>query len=473
MNRLHSELRTIEGHTYCSLMIGEVSGEIPRHLLTGEQECGYIYRDGNLTELYYSRIIDIDGTRSILYDTPLLIPVTEIGRHFPHELTQKLLELSSAVQAAPRTFFENERGLIPSWRLYLLEQGGVVMLSERVSDLIFYSASTEDRNEHVHRYYRKDLYAPFALCHQFTQLLYLALADFAPFEAEEVKQTSYQPIPFQIATGCRDETASAMIDSILTMRISDQRASVSGAYSASENLSWFDEKIRDLTFTRVDNSVKREQLETYRAVLKRKAQRREFWRKKGIALLVGAAALLIVISVSVQAILRSNAPPATAGMSPQEVIQDFFAAQNALDIERMNESLARGVKNPFEQEVTTLFVNSRVRQAYEQFDAHITPDELKASERGTIPDTAILYGVDELQIFRDSEDSYIAEYLLYMPHVPQASEESSEGNGVFAAAVVQSSMRFTVREDRGYVEITGIEQLEHDVIETLSIPYER
>ena len=424
MNRLHSELRTIEGHTYCSLTIGEVSGEIPRHLLTGEQECGFIYREGTLTELYYSRIIDTGGTRSILYDTPLLIPVTELGRHFPHELTQRLLELSAAVQAAPRTFFENERGLIPSWRLYLLEQGGVVMLSERVSDLIFYSASTEDRNDHVHRYYRRDLYAPFALCHQFTQLLYLALADFAPFDAEEVKQTSYKPIPFQIATGCQDETTSAMIDSILTMRMTEQRAQVSGAYSASENLSWFDDTIRDLTFTRVDESVKREPLESYRTELKKKAQRREFWRKKGIGLLAGAVAVLIVISVSVQALIRSNAPPETAGMSPQEVIQDFFAAQNALDIERMNESLARGVKNPFEQQVTTLFVNSRVRQAYEQFDAHITPDELRASESKTLPDTAILYGVDELQIFRESEGTYIATYLLY---IPQAGEDTLNG----------------------------------------------
>lgn len=470
MDRIHSELRNIEGHTYCALNIGEVSGEIPRHLLSGEQECGYLYHDGELTELYYSRILDTGGMRSILYDTPLLIPVTDISVHFPHEITGRLLELSAAVQAAPRSFFENERGLIPSWRLFLLEQGGAVMLPQRVSDLIFYSASAEDRALHVHRYYRKDLYAPFALCHQFTQLLYLALAGFAPFEFEEVKQTSYRPIPFSIATGIQDEKSSAVIDSILTMRISAQREEVSGAYSASENLSWFDAKIRNLSLTRVEDSRKQERLEGYLTELKKRAQRREFWRKKGIALVVSAVALLIVLSVSIQAVIRSNAPPATAGMSPQEVIQDFFAAQNALDIERMNESLARNVKNPFEQQVTTLFVNSRVRQAYEQFDAHITPDELMKSKEGTLPDTAILYGVDELTITQESEETYLAEYLLYTPVVRQ---ESSDAEGAYTADVVNSRLLFTIREDKGYVEITDIELLEREVINRLQIPYER
>ena len=470
MDRIHSELRTIEGHTYCALNIGKVSGEIPRHLLSGEQECGYLYREGKLTELYYSRILDTSGVRSILYDTPLLIPATDIHAHFPLEIRQRLLELSAAVQAAPRAFFENERGLIPSWRLFLLDRGGVVLLPERVSDLIFYSASEEDRAMHVHRYYRKDLYAPFALCHQFTQLLYLALAGFAPFEFEEVKQTSYRPIPFSIATGIRDEKTSAVIDSILTMRISAQREEVSGAYSASENLWWFDEKIRDLPLARVEDSRKQERLESYLAELKKKAQRREFWRKKGIALMVSAAALLIVLSVSVQAVIRSNAPPATAGMNPQEVIRDFFTAQNSLDIERMNESLARGVKNPFEQQVTTLFVNSRVRQAYEQFDAHITPDELKESLEGTLPETAILYGVDELTITKVSEETYRVEFLLYTPAVHR---ESSDEESVYTAEVVQSSLLFTISEDKGYVEITGIEPLESVVSDRLQIPYER
>ena len=185
---------------------------------------------------------------------------------------------------------------------------------------------------------------------------------------------------------------------------------------------------------------------------------------------MSAVALLIVLSVSIQAVIRSNAPPATAGMSPQEVIQDFFAAQNALDIERMNESLARNVKNPFEQQVTTLFVNSRVRQAYEQFDAHITPDELMKSKEGTLPDTAILYGVDELTITQESEETYLAEYLLYTPVVRQ---ESSDAEGAYTADVVNSRLLFTIREDKGYVEITDIELLEREVINRLQIPYER
>ncbi len=470
MSTIQSSMLEVKGHTYCALTIGEVSGELPRHLLSGEQECGYLYREGSLTELYYARIADRDGLRSILWDTPIFIPVTEIGTRFPDQVKEKILEVSEAMQAVPRSFLQNERGQIPAWRIFLLEGGGVALLPSKLSDLILYSASQEDRNIYLHRFHRPDVHSPFALCHELAQLLYLALAGFAPFEPEEVKQTAYRPIPSSIAIGGLPAESAAALDAILTMPVSAQRTAVSGAYSASENLSWFDEQIRDLSFTLDEKASSEENLAAYRETLKKKGERREFWRKKGVGIIAAALALTIILSVSVRTFIRSLEPPYTAGMTSEEIISEFFAAQNDLDIERMNASLARGVKNPFEQEVTTLFVNSRVRQAYEQVDALLTPEEYENSGSEAIPYTAMIYGVSDLTVTRIGEDAYLATYLYY---APDRSEDTGGEAEVYRGVVAENRVEFTFSDTKGYEQITRINDLGHEIVREFEVPYER
>ncbi len=470
MSLISSEMREVKGVTYCALTIGEVSGEIPRHLLSGEQECGYIYRDGTLSELYYSRIMDQGGMRSILYDTPLMIPVTEIGQRFPHQIKERFVELSQAMQAVPRTFFQNERGFIPSWRLYIFEEGGAALLPSRLSDLILYSASQKDRVNHINRYHRPDIHSPFALCHQLAQLLYLSLAGFAPFEIEEVRLTAYRPIPSVIAVKGLNAVSGETLDRILAMPISKQRTEVSGAYSASENLSWFDTQIQGLSFDRDEEGPPNNELGTYRSELMKKGQKREFWRKKGMGIAAVAVALIIILTVTIGALRRAAEPPYTAGMSAPQVIEEFFKAQNDLNIEQMNASLARGVSNPFEKEVTMFFVNDRVRMAYEQIDALITPEEFVASGGESIPATSMLYGVGDLTVTEKSDNTFLAEYLYYTPVLDSENTESSE---VYRGTVVLNRVEFTLSDEKGYELITDIKELGFEKVKEIEIPYSR
>ncbi len=69
MNQISIEKRIIDNQEFTAICIGEVSGELPRHLLSGTQEPGYIYRKGLLTPLYYTAVRDIEGKRYLFYET--------------------------------------------------------------------------------------------------------------------------------------------------------------------------------------------------------------------------------------------------------------------------------------------------------------------------------------------------------------------------------------------------------------------
>ncbi|MDD3997340.1 MAG: hypothetical protein PHH86_06475, partial [Sphaerochaetaceae bacterium] len=43
------------------ICIGEASGEIPRHLMLGQKECGYIVSDMVARQWFYDNIVDRNG----------------------------------------------------------------------------------------------------------------------------------------------------------------------------------------------------------------------------------------------------------------------------------------------------------------------------------------------------------------------------------------------------------------------------
>ncbi len=469
MDHIVTEMVELKGITTCAITLAQVKGELPRHLLSGEQECAYLYRDGMVEELYYSRVLERDGHRSILYETDLLLPVQALTDRFRSCVGEKIRELSRAMQAVPRSFFQNERGVIPTWRIYFVETGGVLLLPEKVSNLILNCASQEDRQEHMHRYHIPDVHSPFALCHQLTQLLYYGLAGFAPFEPEEVKLSGYRHIPTYLAVTSLDRASADAIDAILSMPLSKQREAVSSAYSASENLEWFDSHCPDISAPEALTDEQQTRLGAYRQQLAVKGQRREFWRRKGFGIIAASVALILIIGVSVQAIRRAAEPPYTAGMSQTQIIEEFYLAQNLLDITKMNASLARGVKNPFEQEVTTLFVNSRVRQAYEGIDSVLSPQEFEQEGRKALERTVLLYGVTDLTITETGRNTYLADYILFTPD----SSSSQDMPEIYRGLEVAVQVEFTISEKKDYYQISGIREIGHSVVREFEIPYER
>ncbi len=465
MNQISIEKRIIDNQEFTAICIGEVSGELPRHLLSGTQEPGYIYRNGLLTPLYYTAVRDIEGKRYLFYENIDILPFKEIAHSLKEEGKERILCLSKAFQTVKNDFLMSESGLIPTWRIFWLSGEGVLLLPDRISSLILYSASDEERDEHIYRYMKPNLLPPFALTHQLTQILYYSATGITPYEKKESKELKWTHIPLSLGFTNLDKRTCDAIDKILNMSLVDQRENFSGAYSTSENLSYFDSlftplpwdvKNEDPLFEEsVVNSIP---LHEYVTKFNKKAQQRAFFRKKGAAILVASAAVVIILLTLMQLIINANKAPYTSGMSPQEVVSEFFVGQNELDIEKMNASLQRGVKNPFENEVSSLFVNSRIRQAYEGIKSIISPSEYNAQEEKSIQESTIIYGVDNLMFDKQNENTILVTYDYYAPGV------LAEGEAGYHLQVIQKVVKFTLNNTKGYERIENIEIISEKII---------
>jgi len=259
---------------------------------------------------------------------------------------------------------------------------------------------------------------------------------------------------------------------VLSMPPNVQRESVSPAYSAEANLAWWLDQTANFTWTCGNALEPLDRLEnlsaavgTFRSGQKKRAQRRIFWRKRGALVVTIAFVAAIVLGMLGNMVYLGLQPPYTAGMSASGVIGEFFESQNALDVQKMGESLKRGVRNPFELEVSGLFVNTRVRKAYEGFDSVVRADEWVLAGRPAIPQSSLVYGVVDLQIEQVGPETYRATYVTIVP--------STDGEIVDSPIAVVDEMKritdFTMSEAKGYWLITAIEPVAVDKLETYTV----
>ncbi|MDX9809611.1 MAG: hypothetical protein RBT04_05625, partial [Sphaerochaetaceae bacterium] len=194
-------------------------------------------------------------------------------------------------------------------------------------------------------------------------------------------------------------------------------------------------------------------------------------RKRGALIitvsLIGAAVVLISGNLISQALK----PPYTAGMSAEQVIREFFESWNKLDVSAMSASLARKVKNPYDTEVSTLFVNSKVRMAYEGMNTIIRPDEWLASGKPDVPVSSMIYGVSDVAITPVGMNVYQGRFRFFVPY-QDPSEESdltfnaTGTNQVDSIWVSESSvvLEFGVTDSKGYWQISSIKEISNEPV---------
>lgn len=482
MDRITIGSSMVKDQRMTTIRIGEASGELPKHLMLGKKECGYIVRDDTTTPWYWDNIFDRDGHRYISFPWIDILPFDEITRSLRTDALAVLRSLARALTTVPAGFVHPTNGFIETWRIYVIREGGFLLLPDSLSQLMLYSVSDEDRFEHFGRYVKPEVEPPFGLCHQFTQFLYLAAAGFAPYEDSAVREDRYQHIPLSLGFTGLDGPLASWIDSTLSMHPKDQRLAVSAAYSGEENLSWWLRETEGFTWQATGGTWTIDRLvdfsgevASFRQAQIRRADRRVFWRKKG-ALVVSITIVVVIVAAILGSIIaRELQPPYTKGMEPQQVVAEFFVAQNELDVQKMSDSLARGVKNPFELEVSGLFVNSRVRQAYEGFESVVRADQWIAEGMPAVPGTSIIYGVTDLTIERINANEYRAAYRYYGPAETDSADDpayAGAGDQKDTGIKVTEMLRvtdFTLTDEKGYWQITAIVPVKTTEIRTFTV----
>jgi hypothetical protein len=161
-----------------------------------------------------------------------------------------------------------------------------------------------------------------------------------------------------------------------------------------------------------------------------------FWKKKNAAvhtrrfiirntaLIVGAAIAIIAALLIAHSIAEGQASlPSTSGMDAIQVVHAYYDAFGILDHQMMEAAaIGKAGKGDIDM-VTSFFVISRVRQAYE----YTTPPVIPAQEwrdSGGLPSNAPVFGVSDLNITNISGNEAAGEircrvsYILWIPATP-------------------------------------------------------
>jgi len=133
-------------------------------------------------------------------------------------------------------------------------------------------------------------------------------------------------------------------------------------------------------------------------------RRRVFWEKNWRTALI-IAAIVIVVGAGLGSILKNVfAPRLTKGYSPLMVVQAFYASMNKLDQLTMSACVVGGAGKGEINEVTNLYVISRVSTGYEGRSNIVDAEEWDKAGRPPIPFPQTLYGVTGLVIRQEQPE---------------------------------------------------------------------
>lgn len=177
---------------------------------------------------------------------------------------------------------------------------------------------------------------------------------------------------------------------------------------------------------------KSERLESAQKLTRKIEQRRSriFFKKKyGPKILLAVAAAATLLFFASPFIRKAFERDITEGLPPEEVISLFYESQNDLDHEVMQECTEKGAGKAQMNQVTNLFVITRIREGVER-KAVFTPAPVWI-EAGKPPvgQDAFVFGITDLQIRSldrtENRAVFLAEYTRWTTLPQESAEEPS------------------------------------------------
>ncbi|MEA4860302.1 MAG: hypothetical protein VB127_07445, partial [Sphaerochaeta sp.] len=389
--------------------------------------------------------------------------------------------LADALSRMSTDFLDLSSGILPLWRVWGVEDGRLLILPQTLGDIFSSTAEEDERYQNISAWVHHGIHAPFTLCDQMGQLLYYAALGFAPFADRLTREDSFRPMPITSTKTQLSAATASFIHTTLTLSLTRQRDSA-GNRESQKALTTFLAQTEHLQWNLpiLEQKPKREEYLSIEACQRfldgqaKRANRKIFWRKKGwivITIVLSVAALAWFTTSRIQLALT---PPYTAGMSQVQVVEEYYAGQNSLDLQKMEASLAKGTKNPASMEVTNLFVTRQTRQAYEGINSQVDPNRWLSEGKPPLVEGTFLYGVADLEVVQQDTVTFMATGTLFTPY--SYTDEGVQQQGLQGIPIFLYRIRqmFTVEMGkRGWYEITDIKAVNVEFLQQLDVPTQK
>lgn len=469
----------IEQKSYTCIKIGPEEIDLPPYLLQGQKEKSYIIKDGEEPQSWYwEGLALVDGKRCLYFDEIGLYPITDLATTRRSDALTLVRSLAKGLQQLSTQFLDLSSNTLPLWRIWGIEDGGFLILNQDLSDLFSACAEEDVRYGMLSAWVHHGIHTPFSLSDQLTQLLYYSAAGFPPFGPQETREDSFRALPLALCCPDLEAKTRTFIDSTLSLNLAKQRE-YSGNKESQKALSWFVSATSSLHWD-LDARTTAPSYEDYQedalctsflARQKNRATRNIFWRKKGWLVITVSLAIILTTWFATGRIKAALAPPYTAGMAAEQIIEEYYKSQNELDLQNMEASLAKKVKNPASLEVTNLFVARQTRQAYEGISTQQDPVTWLAAGSPPIMEGTFLYGVADVNIRSLGNNEYLATGTVYTPY-PYFEEQESIMVQVGEVVIFRYKQvqQFRIGESKkGWLEIQDLHTVSLDALPELRI----
>ena len=466
---MNMDIRTIEieGIEKTAISIGPDDITIPKHLMQGEKQAGIIIdSNGTKSSWYWDGISSSGGIRYVYFGKCELQDFTALSSARRSDALKIVLQIARGLMDADKSFLSLSSGIFPLNRIYIYNRDSILLLPPDLADVFSMMETDEDKHRHVTAVIRGNAEQNFMLITEMAELLYYAASGVFPFASDTVRGSGYKEAPISLYAKLPEKT-EGLINFIFHAKNREMR-DIMGNRDGGENLSWFLKRTEDLEWNldniseeeRDRNIEKTENSPEYAAFFKERSRiekRNSFWRVKGTIIIVVTIIVLSVGGFLFNYISNLLEPPETKDLEPVGIIEAFYASQS----ECMPESLTtafKGCSAPQEMEVTNLYVSTRTRMAYENFDPLINAAEWVEDGMPPVPESSAIYGVVLENITQTGENTYTAESTWYTPYPYDESETVQATLTSIPVYVYDIDQSFTFTwNDRGWWNITDTE----------------
>lgn len=447
------------------------------------KQSAFLYHAAHLEEVDWQSL-QMVGDRCCMVFMPndlfsgIPVDASELATSLRPRSLELLRNLSYAIEQAGDRLFWNLNS-IPLSNIMFFENGDILLLSDQMGDAMDRFELDQQRRFNKDIWYVHNCAEPFARTHFLFQLLYFALTGIAPFESEAVRENEFKAIPIGLlfpeasSQGTEGSATTPDLKTIFSQIDKSLSDNKKFQYSIKKPYLFFREIIDSLLnvppalLTPGDNP----NMKAYFGKIEKRAKVKVFFRKKGVKVACIIAACAIVLSIIGFYVYNAVKPPLTRDLNEVEIIQYYYDALNDLDTERLSEPLKNGYDSPDFSQVTYLFITSKMQFSLEGHSLVKSPTTWQAGGMGPLPPSSIIYGVTDLSITEVSPDVYRATTTLWT-----SSNELDETNTLIEEEGMtvykyQQVTEFTFRTRGDWREITNIENISLEPLETIHVDY--